>query len=542
MVTRILILLALIAVLTLPFALRSRSPGSAPAADTVVIITPHNDAIRQEFERGFVAWYRARSGRNVRIDWRIVGGTSEIARYLDAAYVAAFEHEWSQVRHQPWNAAIQSGFQDAHLSGDAPREVLRAREAFLGSSVSCGIDIFFGGDAYEFAQDANAGRLVDSGLEQRHPEWFRDDVIPLTYGGEPLRDPKGRWIGAVLSSYGILFNRDSYRRLGIAPEPTQWVDLANPALIGEVALADPTKSGSVCEAFENILQQQMQRRLAVLQHGEPALDPKEREQRAVREGWVAGLALIQKMGANARYFTDNSQKPPIDVATGDCGAGLCIDFYGRQQQEAVRARGDASRLGFVAPRGGSATSTDPIGLLRGAPHRAAAVAFIEYVLSLDGQKLWAFKPGMSGGPQRYALRRMPVRRDFYPHAEWMQDRSDPTDDPYDPSATFTYHPEWTGALFREIGFVTRVMCLDTHAELVSAWRAIAAAPEPARSRALAVLAEAEPVSYDRTREEIHRRLTAKDRVEEVRLATELAAYFRSNYARAEAIARGAGAR
>lgn len=538
MFTRVLIFVGLLAVLAVPFALRPSRTSNAPAADLLVVITPHNEAIRREFERGFVSWYQAHTGRPVRIDWRIVGGTSEIARYLEGAYVAAFEREWSQVRHHPWSTAIQSGFQSPRLPASAPVEVLRAREAFLTSGVGSGIDVFFGGDAYEFAQEADAGRLVDSGIGQRHPEWFRADVIPLTFGGEPFRDPKGRWIGAVLSAYGIVFNRDSLRRLGITREPAQWTDLADPALAGEVALADPTKSGSVCEAFENILQQQMQRRLIALEHDEPTLDASEREQRAVRDGWLAGLALIQRIGANARYFTDNSQKPPIDVATGDCAAGLCIDFYGRQQQEAVRSRGDESRLGFVTPPGGSATSTDPIAMLRGAPHRETAVAFIEYVLSLEGQKLWAFKPGVPDGPQRYALRRMPVRRDFYRHREWAAWRSDPTDDPYDGSLPFTYHPEWTGSLFREIGFVTRVMCLDTHDELVSAWRAITAAPEPARSRALAVLQQAGPVAYDRTREEIHRRLNASERVEEVRLATELAAYFRRNYAQAEAIARG----
>ena len=41
------------------------------------------------------------------------------------------------------------------------------------------------------------------------------------------------------------------------------------------------------------------------------------------------------LAANARYFTDSSQKPPIDVAQGDCAAGICIDFYGRAQAEAV---------------------------------------------------------------------------------------------------------------------------------------------------------------------------------------------------------------
>ena len=558
MLARVLTLLALLAVLALPFVLRP-SASAGKTDDVVVIVTPHNEAIRQEFARGFAAWYRAHTGRTVRVDWRVLGGTTEISRYLEGAYTAAFESEWTHHLHRPWSSAIEARFQAPQSANENAPEVRAAREAFLASKVSCGIDLFFGGDAYQFGQEAAAGRLVASGVQQRNPEWFTDAVIPAEFGGERFRDSQGRWIGAVLSSYGILFNRDSYRRLGITREPAQWPDLTDPRLMGQVALADPTKSGSVCEAFEAMIQQQMQRRLAELRtqrrvgvsppsaalsgpaesRDQPAAGAAT-ENAVVRDGWLAGLRLIQEIGANARYFTDNSQKPPIDVAAGDCAAGLCIDFYGRQQQEAVRRRGDLHRLGYVTPVGGSAASTDPIGLLRGAPHPAVAAAFIEYTLSLDGQKLWSFKPGAPGGPTTYALRRMPVRRDFYAHPEWKPLRSDPEDDPYDQRERFVYHEQWTGNLFREIGFVTRVMCLDTHRELVSAWRAINAAAEPRRSHALAVMQTLDAVSYDRTAGEIHARLNAKDRVEEVKLATELGAYFRANYARAEAIARGTG--
>ena len=339
----------------------------------------------------------------------------------------------------------------------------------------------------------------------------------------------------MLSSYGIIFNRDALRRIGFDREPARWEDLADPRFAGEIGLADPTKSGSVAKAFENIIQQRMQARLKQLL-SEGATDA---ETRAVREGWLEGLRLIQLMGANARYFTDTSQKPPIDVAAGNCAAGLCIDFYGRQQQEAVRRRDGSERVGYVSPAGGSVASVDPIALLRGARNPAAAVAFIEYAVSLEGQKLWNFKPGAPGGPQRYVLRRMPVRRDFYAHTEWKLWRSDPEDSPFEQAEPLIYREAWTGRMFREMAFVIRVLGQDTHEELASAWRAIHTAEEPAKTRALGVLQDLAAVGYDRTATEIRTRLGAKDKVEEVRLAKELAAQFRSNYRRAEAIARGA---
>jgi ABC-type Fe3+ transport system substrate-binding protein len=346
------------------------------------------------------------------------------------------------------------------------------------------------------------------------------------------------WIGTVLSSYGIIYNRDGLREAKMDQEPSQWSDLADPRLIGEVGLADPTKSGSVAKAFENMIQQQMQRRLQALVETEPRPEAKAIEAQAVREGWIDGLRLIQRIGANARYFTDSSQKPPIDVAAGNCTAGLCIDFYGRQQQEAVRRRARSDRVDYVTPAGGSVYSVDPIALLRGARNREVATAFIEYVLSLDGQKLWGFKPGAPGGPERFALRRSPVRRDFYTHDEWKPHRSDPADAPFEQRDPLVYREAWTGRIFREMAFIIRVMCQDTQLELKDAWRAINATTEPAKSEALAVLQDMSAVNYDRATNEIRARLGAKDKVDEIRVAQELAEVFRANYRRAEAIARG----
>src|SRR4051794_24823545 len=254
---------------------------------------------------------------------------------------------------------------------------------------------------------------------------------------------------------------------------------------------------------------------------------------AVRDGWREGMRAIHLSGANARYFPDSSQKPPIDVAAGNCAAGLCIDFYGRQQAEAVRRRDNSERLGFIAPVGGTVSSVDPIALLRGAKNRDVAVAFMEYLLSIDGQKLWNFKPGTPGGPQHFALRRIPVRKDFYAHAEWQEFRSDPEAMPFAQSEQLIYRYEWTGGIFREMSFIIRVMCQDTHDELVDAWQAIIAAPEPAKANALRELQDLGMVSYEQTNAEIKNALGSKNKVDEIRMASDLAAKFREHYARAK---------
>lgn len=535
---RFLIITALVATVALPFLLRPKTAALRKADETLVLVTPHNEAIRHEFALGFQEWYRAKTGKTVFIDWRVLGGTTEIARFLEGEYVASFQNLWTRKLGKPWSAEILAGFQNGRLPPDAPAIVKEARAAFLASDVGCGIDLFFGGGTFDFARQASAGRIVDSGMLQKHPEWFTEAVIPRLYAGEEYWDKDGLWFGCVLSSYGIIFNRDSLQRLGIEEAPQQWADVMNPRFFGEVALCDPTKSGSIAKAFENVIQQQMQRRLLALRAENPSTDAAAIEAQAVREGWLEGLRVMQLVGANSRYFTDTSQKPPIDVAAGNCAVGLCIDFYGRQQEEAVRRRDNSGRLGFVAPLGGTVSSVDPMALLRGAKNKEVALAFMEYVLSLDGQKLWNFKPGAPGGPRHFALRRIPLRKDFYREAAWRDLRSDPDAAPFDPREQLIYRPAWTSGVFREMAFAIRVMCQDTHGELKDAWRAVIAAPEPAKSRALAVLQDLSAVGYDRANTEIKAALGSKNKVDEVKMANELADTFRRNYARAEAIARG----
>jgi ABC-type Fe3+ transport system substrate-binding protein len=314
--------------------------------------------------------------------------------------------------------------------------------------------------------------------------------------------------------------------------------LQDPRLLGEVALADPTKSSSMAKAFENVIQQKMQERLFGLMVEADrisALDESVVEARAIREGWIAGLQCVQLISANGRYFTDSSQKVPIDVADGNCAAGMCIDFYGRQQAEAERRRGGSDRLEFVSPAGGTVNSVDPIALLRGAKHRAVALAFIDWVLSLEAQKLWNFKPGAPGGPVQYNLRRLPVRRDFYAQEDWKPWRSDPDVSPYGEENQLIYHSAWTDGLFRELAFIIRVVCQDPHQELVSAWRAIIAAGKPAG--AMAVLQDMSAVGYDQAAGEIKAALNSKNKVDEVALAGRLGRKFREQYARAAELAR-----
>ena len=522
------VLLAMAAVIAVPFALKPKDNLLANADDTLVVVSPQNEAIRYEFTVAFCNHYKKKTGRSVRVDWRLVGGTSEIARYLKGEYFAAFQREWTKSGKE-WTPDVAGEFDNPKIkpaeaaSIDTPAQAVR--RAFLSSTRGIGIDLLFGGGAYDFEQQAAAGRLVPSDVIREHPDWFTESSIPGDVSGERFYDPEARWIGACLSSFGICYNSDSLRRLGVRELPASWSDLMNPQLFRQVALADPTKSGSAAKAYEMVIQQQMQELVRESASDDPAI---------LAVGWKRGLGIIQAASANARYFTDAAPNVPMDVSLGDAAVGMCIDFFGRFQSEAVKVGDFPSRLQYFTPAGGSSVGVDPVGLLRGAPNRAVAEEFIAFVLSIDGQKLWNFKVGAPGGPERYALRRLPVRKELYA-PEFTAFRSDPTVMPYEEAGLFTYHPAWTGPLFKTMNFIIRVMCLDSHDEQAAAWQALVAAGFP--RDAFKKFTDLSAVDYEAAAKVIQPALASQNRIDEVRLAKELGEKFRAQYREAGRLAK-----
>lgn len=522
------------AVVLLPIALRPRHEPtqSGPAPErSLVVITPHNAAIRFEFAEAFRRAHWTKHREHIRVDYRTPGGTSEIVRYVSGQYVGAFRHHWTLELGKPWSHAVERSFANARVSlPEAPeKDTLEqaARRAFLHSAVGCRMDVFFGGGAFDFQAQAAAGFLVDSGVTRAHPEIFHDSVIPSTWQGEPFWDPAGRWVGTVLSSFGICSNPDLLSALHIATPPERWEDLANPRYFGQIALSNPAQSSSANKAFEMLIQQQIHE-----EHRQKGAAPGQDPQ-AVAAGWSRALRLLMKIGANAKSFTDASAKVALDVSSGEAAAGMSIDFSARFQSESMRGPDGRSPLIFREAIGGTSVGVDPIGLFRGAPDPALAREFIEFVVSEEGQKLWNWKPNSPGGPRRYALRRLPLLPSLY-DSGWRKFRSDPDLNPYEMGREFSYQAAWTGGLFRTISFIFRVMCVDSHDELEDAWRALIEAGFP--PEAMAVFENVERVDYAAARGSIREGLGA-EKIREVELARELGEHFRNQYRHARDLAR-----
>ena len=512
--------------LAIPFALRPREAASRwqPGDPELVIVTPHNEAIRAEFGRAFAAWHERQYGRPARIDWRAVGGATEIARYLTSEYIASARAWWLRSGRR-WTAALGEAMVDGRLDAKhAPsQEALELWRAFRAQddarAISCGIDLSFGGGEYDHQVAFRQGLTVPPWPEGRRPPYLFDInggevLIPRTLSGETWWSET--YFSTCASTFGICYNPDRLRDLGIDRPPAQWADLADPRYFRTLGLADPTKSGSIAKAFELIIHQQCHRAVAAagfadeviagfeeriaaakLPPGELPPDVPAAYQQAIERGWLFGVRLVQAMGANARYFTDSGSKVAIDVSSGLSAAGLCIDFYGRFQAQESAGPDGRPRMVFVTPLGGTGASGDPISLLRGAPHRDVALHFLKFVLGEAGQRLWCYRPGVEGGPARHALHRVPVRSDFFPspipefqaahelhRARATEDLADPQINPYAVAQAFRYYPRWTTRHFSVLRDLVRAMCIDSESELQEAWAALGAAGGPAANEDL----------------------------------------------------------
>ena len=501
-----LILLVTIFVVALPFLFqKSESLSNWKEGDPIlVVITPHNEAVRREFGLAFSKWHEKQYGKPVKIDWRSIGGASEIMRYLEAEYVSAFRSWWLG-QGKKWPLAGASMMLSSKYSRAEVNKAFRDHDS--AAAFTSGVDVLFGGGAYDHGKAAAQGLLVPPWKEGAIPEGLvttemGQTLIPEEVNGEVWRTDV--YYGTALSTFGICYNLDRLADLGIEKPPTKWQDLTSPKYYRQIGVADPTKSGSNAKAIEMIIHEQChiavaaagftngqirdyEKRInnAKLPPGElpPGIPPKYQE--AIERGWLKGINLVRQIAANARYFTISAGKVPIDVSMGDAAAGLVIGFYGRFQAENTKSADGRQRMVYITPPGGSSVSADPISLLRGAEHRELALRFMSFVLGQAGQKLLAYRPGTPGGPTRYALRRLPIRRDFYPskdkdlmaafkrHEPYLSDDlASPTVDAYALADQFQYNYRWTARHFRVQRHLIRAMCLDGGHELRLAWEAI----------------------------------------------------------------------
>lgn len=195
--------------------------------------------------------------------------------------------------------------------------------------------------------------------------------IAQRVGPSPVNDPEGYYFGFAASGYGIMYNT-RYMRANNLPAPKEWDDLKKPVYFGHVGISAPSRSGTTHLTVETILQ---------------------------GEGWDKGWATMLEIGGNFASVSDRSFGVPDAVNSGQYGIGIVIDFFG------LSAKASGFPVEFVYP---TVTTMVPanIGIIAGARNPNAAKAFVEYLLSDDGQTLLL-------DPK---IQRLPVRTAIYDKA------------------------------------------------------------------------------------------------------------------------------
>jgi len=225
------------------------------------------------------------------------------------------------------------------------------------------VDIFWGGASALFEKLAEQKLLQK--VEISKEAW---ESIPASIGKPrpiPLKDKDGYWVGTTLEPYGIVYNPKRLQRLGVAPLK-DWDDLLNPKLKGEVAQCAPTRSSSSNATYEVILS---------LQGEEP--------------GW----SWLRKLAANTGHFTARSRDVPTVVAKGEFAAGFAVPSYMAFEEKLA-----GFDIKYVAPKNAFVTP-EPMAILAGARNPKAARAFIEFLLTERGQKVFMERGLFSVNPK-----------------------------------------------------------------------------------------------------------------------------------------------
>lgn len=160
-------------------------------------------------------------------------------------------------------------------------------------------------------------------------------------------DPDRAYFATKFITTGIIYNTK-------APRPERWSDLLKPQAKGQVVMPSPLVSGA-----------------AAIHMGTLAAVP------------GLGLEFYRKLSDAGAVSVQGNGQVRSQVAGGQKLYGVIVDFM------ALNAKKEGSPVDFVFPIDGVSVVTEPVAILRTAKNPVAARAFIDWVLSVEGQRFAA---------------------------------------------------------------------------------------------------------------------------------------------------------
>ena len=192
-----------------------------------------------------------------------------------------------------------------------------------------------------------ADTVTMEGLKQEGRLMAHGDAPTDAYD-TALFDKDGHYFSTKLITTGIVYNNAAPMR------PTSWHDLTREEAADQVAMPSPLTSGAAAIHMETLTS-----------HPDFGWD------------YYAALAEngVQPQGGNGGVFRN--------VASGEKLYGVVVDFL------PIREAAKGSPVTFVFPEEGVSAVTEPVAILSTARNPEAARAFVDFLLSPEGQQLAA---------------------------------------------------------------------------------------------------------------------------------------------------------
>lgn len=168
------------------------------------------------------------------------------------------------------------------------------------------------------------------------------------------KDPNNKWIGESPLPMVIMYNK---KLVAEADVPKGWEDLLDPKFKGQIAYADPAKSGSSFTILATMV---------------TAFGGDEK-------GWDFIKKFVAALDGKVLGSSSGVYK---GVNDGEYAVGLTLE---KSAQEYVKANPDT--VGFIYPEEGTSAVPDGIALVKGAKNKEAAEIFINFMLSAENQQM-----------------------------------------------------------------------------------------------------------------------------------------------------------